>query len=175
MCVISFASCWSVFPSDLAMAPSVRRAFWETAGETSELAKARSSNASVDSLEENRSKHSNVVAIGRVEKVSLFMLLTSFLVVLCNHKIGEEGGRERIREGRKKGGKWEKKEGRKTEEKEEGKGEKKGGRKGGRERKKGGKRKKKGGRKVGYLPVRRDFISSHMQQHSHGNILLPVL
>ena len=42
-------------------------------------------------------------------------------------------------------------------------------------RKKGGKRKKKGGRKVGYLPVRRDFISSHMQQHSHGNILLPVL
>ena len=91
MCVISFASCWSVFPSDLAMAPSVRRAFWETAGETSELAKARSSNASVDSLEENRSKHSNVVAIGRVKKVSLFMLLTSFLVVLCNHKIGEEG------------------------------------------------------------------------------------
>ena len=50
MCVISFANCWSVFPSDLAMAPSVRRAFWETAGETSELAKARSSNASVDSL-----------------------------------------------------------------------------------------------------------------------------
>ena len=159
MCVISFASCWSVFPSDLAMAPSVRRAFWETAGETSELAKARSSNASVDSLEENRSKHSNVVAIGRVEKVSLFTVLTSFLVVLCNHKIGEEGGRERIREGREKGGK----------------GEKKGERKGGRERKKGGKRKKKGGRKVGYLPVRRDFISSHMQQHSHGNILLPVL
>ena len=26
-----------------------------------------------------------------------------------------------------------------------------------------------------HLPVRWDFISSHMQQHSHGNIVLPVL
>ena len=54
MCVISFASCWSVFPSDLATAPSVRRAFWETAGEMLGLAKARSSNASVESLKKKK-------------------------------------------------------------------------------------------------------------------------
>ena len=129
MCVISFANCWSVFPSDLAMAPSVRRAFWETAGETSELAKARSSNASVDSLKKK------MKARIQLEEGRRWRSSPGFWLYYATIKLGRRGKRKK--KGSRKAG--------------EGKRKKKGSRKAGEggRKKKGSRKAGEGGRKVG--------------------------
>ena len=142
MCVISFANCWSVFPSDLAMAPSVRRAFWETAGETSELAKARSSNASVDSLK--KKMKARIQMRWQLEEGRRWRSSPAFWLYYATIKLGRRGKRKK--KGSRKAGRG--RGGERQEVKEEGRKRKVGSRRR-REEEKGGKQEKKGGRKVG--------------------------
>ena len=133
MCVISFANCWSVFPSDLAMAPSVRRAFWETAGETSELAKARSSNASVDSLKKK------MKAKIQLEEGRRWRSSPGFWLYYATIKLGRRGKRKK--KGSRKAGEGKRKKKRKKKEsRKAGEGGRKVGSERIREEEKGGKR-----------------------------------